>query len=370
MMHTTLNRLLAATLFSVVTAAGAQEAWIIGQSAPLTGSNAAFGKDIHDGALAYFRSVNARGGVNGKNIELITLDDANDRKKAGANTQKLLADGAVALFGYASATLSLDAMPQAEKAGVLFFAPFSGATPVRTGPPVVFTLRASYADELEKMLAFWTGVGARQVVVVHYDDEVGKQNFAVVADYLKKQGKTPQAFSITRNQKLEATDVEKLKALKPDVIINTVLSTPAAVISRNLVASNTMIPMSSLSFVGADQYIKAAGEAGAGVSITQVVPNPTSRQPVVAECAKAMQEAGMTQPMNSAHLESCIGAKVLTEALRRTKKPGDARAVLAAFQSLGRYDAGGFVVSYGSNQNHGSKFVELSMVSRDGKLKN
>lgn len=68
----------------------AQDVWVVGQSAPLTGSNAAFGKDIRDGALAYFKSVNARGGVGGKNIELVTLDDANDRKTAGANTQEQL----------------------------------------------------------------------------------------------------------------------------------------------------------------------------------------------------------------------------------------------------------------------------------------
>ena len=78
----------------------------------------------------------------------------------------------------------------------------------------------------------------------------------------------------------------------------------------------------------------------------------------------------MTQPMNSTHLEACIGAKVLTEAMRRAKKPGDARSLLAAMQNLGRYDTGGFVVNYAPGQNHGSKFVELAMVSRDGKLRN
>ena len=106
------------TLVAAATMAHAQDAWVVGQSAPLTGSNAAFGKDIRDGALAYFKLVNARGGAGGKPIELVTLDDANDRKTAGANTQKLLtANNAVALFGYASATLSLDAMPQADKIG-------------------------------------------------------------------------------------------------------------------------------------------------------------------------------------------------------------------------------------------------------------
>jgi branched-chain amino acid transport system substrate-binding protein len=68
----------------------AQDVRVIGQSAPLTGSNAAFGKDIRDGALACFKSVNARGGVGGKNIELVTLDHAKDRKTTGANTQEQL----------------------------------------------------------------------------------------------------------------------------------------------------------------------------------------------------------------------------------------------------------------------------------------
>ncbi len=349
----------------------AQKAWVVGQSAPLSGGNASFGRDIQDGAQAYFKSVNARGGVGGLPIELVSLDDKNDRKLAGANTQKLLeTNDAVALFGFASATLSLDAMPQAEKAGVLFFAPFSGANPVRKASPVVFTLRASYGDELEKMLAFWTGLGIKQVVVVHYDDEVGKQNLAVVTDYLAKQDKKPAAFALQRNAKVSEAQVSQLLQLKPDVIINTVLSGPASEISKQIVAQGKFIPTSSLSFVGAQQYIEAAAEAGAGVSISQVVPNTSSSLPVVKECAKVLKDAGVKQAMNSTHLESCIGAKVLTEAMRRSKKPGDAKSLLAAMSSLGSYDTGGFTVSYTTSQHHGSKYVELGMVTRDGKLRN
>ncbi len=352
-------------------ASHAQKAWVVGQSAPLSGGNAAFGRDIRDGAAAYFKTVNAKGGVGGLPIELVALDDKNDRKQAGVNTGKLLGENnAVALFGYASATLSLDAMPQAEKAGVLFFAPFSGANPVRKPSPVVYTLRASYGDELEKMLAFWTGLGAKSVAVVHYDDEVGTQNLAVVVDYLAKQGKKPTAFSLQRNAKVSEAQVGQLLALKPDVIINTVLSGPASEISKQIVAQGKFIPTSSLSFVGAQQYIEAAAESGAGVSISQVVPNAGSTLPVVKECAKALKDAGISQVMNSAHLESCIGAKVLTEAMRRSKKPGDAKALLAAMGSLGSYDTGGFTVSYTASQHHGSKYVELGMVTRDGKLRN
>ncbi len=352
-------------------AAQAQNAWIVGQSAPLSGSNAAFGKDIRDGAQAWFKAVNAQGGVAGAPIELVTLDDQNQRKTAGENTTKLLQTrGLVALFGYASATLSLDAMPQAEKAGVLFYAPFSGANPVRKPSPVVYTLRASYGDELEKMLTFWTSLGMKQVVVIHYDDEVGVQNFGVVNEYLVRQGKTPRAFALQRNAVIDAAKMNDLIALKPEVIINTVLSGPAAEISKQLVARGQFVPMSSLSFVGAQQYITAAGDAAAGVSISQVVPNTTASLPVIRECSKALQDAGITTPMNSTQLEACIGAKVLTEAMRRSKKPGDARALLATLRNLGSYDVGGYTVHYGPEQNHGSKYVELAMVTRGGKLRN
>jgi len=351
--------------------AQAQSAWIVGQSAPLTGSNAAFGNDIRDGALAYFKQVNAQGGVAGAPIELVTLDDQNQRKTAGENTTKLLQTrGLVALFGYASATLSLDAMPQAEKAGVLFFAPFSGANPVRKPSPVVHTLRASYGDELEKMLTFWTSLGMKQVVVVHYDDEVGVQNFGVVNEYLVRQGKTPKAFSLKRNAVIDSAKMNELVALKPEVIINTVLSGPAAEISKQLAARGQFVPMSSLSFVGAQQYITAAGDAAAGVSISQVVPSTTASLPVVRECAKALQDHGITTPMNSTQLEACIGAKVLVEAMRRSKRPGDAKALLATLRNLGSYDLGGYTVQYGPEQNHGSKYVELAMVTRGGRLRN
>lgn len=348
----------------------AQTSWVVGQSAPLSGSNAVFGKDIRDGALAYFRMVNAQGGINGVPIELISLDDQNQRKIAGENTTKLLQNrNLVALFGYASATLSLDAMPQAEKAGMLFFAPFTGANPVRKPSPVVHTLRASYGDELEKMLSFWTGYGVKQVVVVHYDDEVGLQNFGVVKEYLARQGKQPLAFALERNAKIDESRFGQLLSLKPEVIINTVLSGPAAEISKRLVAQGLFIPMSSLSFVGAQQYIDAAGDAGAGVSISQVVPNTSASLPIIRECDKALEDMGVKN-MNTTHLEACIGAKVLTEAMRRSKKPGDHKALLAALRNLGSYDTGGFTVTYGPDQNHGSKYVELGMVTRGGKLRN
>ncbi len=350
-------------------AAQAQDKYVVGQSAPLTGGNAKFGIDIRDGAQAYFAMLNAKGGVNGTPIELLSIDDKNDRKTAGANTKTLLENkNLVALFGYGSATLSLDAMPQAEAKGVAFFAPFSGANPVRTNSPVLFTVRASYGEEMEKMLNFWTSLGFKRVTVMHYDDEVGKQNLEVVTQYLKKINLVPKALSIKRNATLGKPEVEALIAQQPEVLITTVLSGAAAAIQKEMVGMGRMLPTSSLSFIGADQFVKAAGEAAAGVSIGQVVPNPNSSMPAVRECAKALEAAGSKTPMNTTQLEACFAAKILAEGIRRAGKSVNAKSVLQSLSTLGSYDLGGFSVNFSPESHHGSKFVELAMVTRDGRL--
>ena len=364
-----LSTALAVALSGAHLGAQAQNKFLIGQSAPLSGSNSKFGTDIRDGAQAYFAMVNAQGGVNGGKIELISIDDKNDRKTAGANAKTLLeTKDMVALFGFASATLSLDAIPQAEAKNVAFFAPFSGANPVRVKSPVLFTVRASYGEEMEKILNFWTSLGFKRVSVMHYDDEVGKQNLEVVTAYLKKIDLVPAALSLKRNAAVGKVEMDALLAQQPDVLVNTVLSGAAAQMQKELLANGRMLPTSSLSFVGADQYVKAAGEAGAGVSITQVVPNPTSTIPVVRECAKALEAAGSKTAMNTTQLEACFGAKILIEGIRRAKKPVNAKSVLAALADLGTYDLGGFSVTFDSGAHHGSKFVELARVTKDGRL--
>lgn len=360
-------------LMALLAAAGAAQAqgdkWVIGQSVPLTGGNAKFGQDIRDGANAWFAHVNAKGGVQGKAVELVSMDDKNDRKTAGANAGVLLENrDLLALYGFASATLSLDAIPQAEKKGVAFFAPFSGANPVRTNSPVIFTVRASYGEEMEKMLNFWTSLGLTRVTVIHYDDEVGKQNLEVVTQYLKKSNLAPQALPLKRNVAITKAEIQTLLAQNPQFLLNTALSGAAAQIQKELVGMGRIIPTSSLSFVGADQYIAAAGTASAGVSIAQVVPSPNSSMPAVRECAQALDTAGVKGPMNTTHLEACFGAKVLVEGIRRARKPVTRQSLLESLANLGSYDLGGHRITFGNGLQHGSKFVELAMVTREGKL--
>jgi ABC-type branched-subunit amino acid transport system substrate-binding protein len=343
---------------------------LVGQSAPLTGSNAEIGKDIRAGALAYFQKVNEAGGVNGRQVELITLDDKNDRKTAGRNAVKLVnEEGVVALFGFASTTLSLDAMPIVKEKHVPFFAPFTGADAIHKQGPYVFVMRASYEDELIKILDHWESLGADRVTVLHYDDEIGNANYRTVERIMAKAGKKAVSVKIERNKPVGPADMQRIIAADPQVLIITTLYGPTAQLIKMLRQSNHPYNMTALSFVGPSQLAKAAGTDAAGVSVAGVVPPPAKTVlPIVRECGEAIRKAGIPE-LNYTNLESCIAAKVLVEAMRRAGREVTRETLYKGFNALGQYDTGGYVVHFGPNERHGSSFVELAVISKGGQFR-
>jgi branched-chain amino acid transport system substrate-binding protein len=363
-------RFLAAALLLAPLAAAAAEKILIGQSAPLTGSNAEIGKDIRDGALAYFKRVNEAGGVNGRQIELISIDDRNDRKTAGANAVKLVNErNVIALFGFASATLSMDAMPVVKEKRVPFFAPFTGADAIHRQGPYVFVMRASYADELQKILEHWNSLGADRITVVHYDDEIGNQNYATVERIMKAGNKTAVSVKINRNAPVEPAQIQAIVKSDPQVIIATTLYGATAQVLKGLKAAKRPYNMTSLSFVGPSQLAKAAGRDAHGVSVAGVVPPPNKAMvPVIKECGDTMKRAGVPE-LNYTNLEACIAAKVLVEGLRRAGREPTRDSLYRALAGLSQFDAGGYVVRFGPEARHGSNFVELAVIDRNGNFK-
>ena len=340
---------------------------VIGQSAPLTGANAEIGIDIRDGALAWFKRVNASGGVHGKTIEFITRDDKNDRKTAGENAVKLVNEsGAAVLFGFASATLSLDAMPIVNERRVPFFAPFTGADAIKKMGPYVFTIRASYADELERILDHWSHLGISRVTVLHYDDEIGNQNYATVERYMKAAGKQAVSVKIKRNVDVGKDTVDEIIRSDPQVVVVTTLYGPTVQLAKGLRAANKMYSMTTLSFTGPSQLAKAGGQDVEGISIAGVVPAPArSSVPVVRECSEAIKASGV-KDVNYTNLEACIAARILVEGIRRGGKDTSRESIYKGLQALGTYDAGGYVVRFSESERHGSKFVDLAVIGKGG----
>ena len=363
-------RILACTLLVAAAPALAQDI-VVGQSAPLTGGNAELGNDIRKGALAYFKKVNDAGGLPQGRIKLVTLDDRNDTKLSAENTQKLVREhDVVALFGYASSTLSIPAMPAVIENRMPFFAPFTGADTIRKQNEYVYTVRATYQDEIGKIINFWGNLGSTRVTVLHYDDPVGKQNFETVAKVLQKYNRTPVSVAIKRNAEVTDANFKDVVASDPNVLVVTTLYAPAAQMVKKLKAANRATMVTSLSFAGASQLAKALGPDATGVSVAITVPNPRSHSvPVVKECGEAWVAAGEKPPMSVTALESCIAAKVLVEGMKRSGKEVTRASLHRSLSALGRYDAGGYVVDFKPNFRHGGSYVGMALLRPNGEVR-
>lgn len=343
----------------------------IGQSGPLSGANKEFGDDIRNGALAYFNKVNAAGGINGRKLELITLDDANDAKRSGENGRILIEErGVLALFGYASATLSLPALPFAEKNKVPFVGPLTGAEPMRKFNRNVYNIRASYADELEKIVEFYASTGMKKFSVLHYDDAVGKENLAAVEVALSKRGLKPVSVSaVTRNQTDLGDAVSGAVRAIPDVIIATTLYRATADFVKQARKAGSGAQIASTSFVGASALATELGALGTGVVVAQVVP-PYSKSSieVVKEYQAAIEKQLGKKDFSFTSLESYIGAKVLVEGIRRAGANPTRESLLKTLDSVQNYDTGGYVVNFSPSNHNGSRFVELTAISKAGRF--
>ncbi|MBL8381230.1 MAG: ABC transporter substrate-binding protein [Burkholderiales bacterium] len=347
----------------------AAQAILIGQSVPLSGSNKELGEEIRDGALAFFKRVNEAGGVGGRRIELITLDDGNDTKVAAENGRKLIEERDVlALFGYASATLSRPAMPFAEKSRTPFLFPFTGADPMRVFNRVLYNHRASYADELEKIVNHYSVIGVRSFGILYHEDVVGKENLAAVERALAKRGfKASAVIGITRVNPDIAGAVASVTRSKPDVMITTTLARPNADFIKGARAANPGMQFVSNSFPGPNVLMRMLGKDGVGVTIAQVVPPVTNRLiPIVAEYQAAFEKSSGTKNFGATSLEAYIAAKITVEAIRRA---GPARvtreSLMSALDAMKSYDVGGYVVGFSSDNHNGSSFTELTVINRN-----
>jgi ABC-type branched-subunit amino acid transport system substrate-binding protein len=348
-------------------AGGQGEEIVVGQSVALSGPDADIGRDMRDGALAVFKQVNASNAL-GHPIRLVTMDNSNDRQRALDNTKRLLeGENAAVLFGYNSATNSLDAAALAAQNDMLFFAPFSGSVKLRASPNV-YTIRASYKDEVARIIEAKHSVGADKAVVLYYDDEVGHGNFETVASAFADAGlPKPAGVAVKRGAALpEATVADVLKT-QPHYVLATTQYSVVSDLLRIAGKSGQPPSVAALSFVNPDELQDSAGALARGVIVSQVIPTPSASNeialPVVRECAEALKALNGAK-LDYTSLESCIAAKVLVAAIRHAGAKPTREAILHAMASLGRVDLGGYALNFTPPARQGSSWVELTMLSR------
>ncbi|MEO8034979.1 MAG: ABC transporter substrate-binding protein [Acidobacteriota bacterium] len=337
----------------------------IGMSNALSGPTAALGTDMKSGASIYIDKVNAAGGIAGRKIRLLSLDDGYEPPRTAANTRKFVEhDKVFALFGYVGTPTSLAAVPVFSRGKIPFIAPFTGAELLRNPVnPYVFNVRASYFDETEAMVEHLVkDLGVTRIGVFAQADAYGDAGRVGVLRALQKRGiKMAGSGTYTRNTVDVDAAIAALKAAAPQAVIMIGTYKPCAVFIRKSKAAGFTPRFLNLSFVGTEALITELGPDGEGVYITQVMPNHTDVTiPIVKQFRADMQATGKTP--NFTKLEGYVGAVVLVEALKRTN-PLTRESLVGTLERLD-FDLGGMRLIFSPQRHQGSSQVFLTRIEK------
>jgi ABC-type branched-subunit amino acid transport system substrate-binding protein len=367
-------------LASAASAALAVPAWaqatqrpvLLGQSAPFSGPAAQLGDQFKRGALLYFDRLNAKGGINGRVVELRSLDDGYEPDRCKANTEQLINDGAFALFGYIGTPTSLAALPVATAARIPFIAPFTGAQALREPfNRYAFHVRASYFDETVEIVKQVTSVGAKRIGVFYQNDSYGKAGLDGVVRTLGPLGLEPAGLgTVERNAVDVDAAVKSILAGSPDAIVQISAYKSCAAFIRAARKAGFGGTFYNVSFVGTKALADELLGDARGVVVSQVMPYPYSPVSLLSgEYLAAGRATGPKFEPNYNSIEGYVAAKTIAEALRRAGNPPTQDALIGAMESLREFNLGGFYVDFAANKHAGSRFVELTILSGDGKVR-
>lgn len=343
---------------------------VLGQSAAFSGPAMQLGTQFHAGARLWFDQLNAKGGVGGRQVEIRHLDDGYEPDRCVANTEKLIKDEVFALFGYIGTPTSLAALPLATSARVPFIAPFTGAMGLREPfKREAFHLRASYDDETALIVKQLIELSQNRIGVFYQNDAYGKAGLSGVTKALAARQLKPIAEgTVERNSEDVAAAVAKLAKSGAQAIVQIGAYKACAAFIRQAKQAGYGGKFYNVSFVGTQALADELGKDGAGVVVSQVVPSPYNpARPVSREFVAAAKQQGRVQA-NFSSMEGYLAAKLFTEGLKRAGGKPTREALIAALESINE-DFGGYRVSFGPGNHVASKFVELSMLTGDGRVR-
>jgi branched-chain amino acid transport system substrate-binding protein len=343
----------------------------LGQSAPVSGPLARVGIAVRDAALAVFAEINAQGGIGGREIELVTLDDE-DRPERTAVNVKLLASQhqVVALFGFVGAGAHRAGARGAAEEGLPYIAAFSGSQELRSGTlPWIYNLRAGHLDEIEYIARHTHQIGIRRVSLVsEYNSQGWELRDALISSF-EARGDSVASIS--------SVDHEGSKYSLPGAVSSVLAGEPQAILlGADYVASARFVEavrqagftgiFYTLSTVGGNALTDTLGVQAAGLSVTQVVPFPWTSSSLIgrqfqAFCARHKIEASF------ASMEAYLGASLLVDALRRTREVTPAK-LAEALDGLPPREFGGFVGAFYGKARRAPAQVDLTVFTKGGKF--
>lgn len=344
---------------------------LIGQTIGLTGTVAGPVKEMNEGANAYFASVNSAGGIHGRKIELLIMDDKFLPDLAGKNAESLLKkDKVFALFQSRGTPHTAAILPHLATYKAPLVAPSTGGESFHV--PVnkwVFNVRAKYQDEVIKAVEHFNTVGVKNIGLLTYEkeDPLGLDGITGFEKGMAAAKLTPTFIEIfpRLNPDFEAT-AAKLIAAKPQALIIVSSGKNTIEIIKAIRAKGSTMQIMVMSNNASSGFSEALGSAGVGLIMAQITPPPHL---VTSKLGKEFQEAAKATGATTSYaaMEGYVSAKVLGEGLKRTGRKLTRDGFIRALESMQRVDLGGLLITYKDNDHSGSEFIELTLIGKDGR---
>jgi branched-chain amino acid transport system substrate-binding protein len=338
---------------------------VLGQSAALTGVNGKLGQEYGNGAKLHFDSLNAKGGVGGRRIELRQLDDGYNPQQAEANTKKFIEGKVFALFGYYGGACSLAALPIASQAKLPLFAPLSGAQALREPySRYAVHVRASYDEEISALVRHALTTGVSKLGVLYQEDAMGLGGLATAKKAMAAAKLEPSALGkVAANTVDVAAAVTDLVGKQPHGILQLCSFQASAAFIRAARSAGYKGNFYNLSAVGTQSLTDELGPLARGIVVSEVVPYPYR---ALTGLSRDYLAALNGQKPSYLGMEGFVAANVFAEGLRRAGRTLTAESFLTAIEGIRNLNLGGFVLDYGPRINEGSKFVDLVMLDSKG----
>ena len=348
---------------------------VIGQSGAFTGPVAAGPLEFRQGAQVFFDQQNAAGGINGRKVRLVSVDDALNPKKALENANEMLDKypNLLAFFGFVGTGNAMAMIPLIEERQIPYFAPLTGATSVHAKKsPYVFLVRAGYLEEARSITQQLSTIGQNRIAALVLDDPLGKALLVDLQTAAKERGIVlagTQVVGLTADSAVIGKAVDALAALQPDVIVLAGAGRPVVEFLRQAKAKGVTASFYSMSTLSIADISRSLGETARGVVVSQIVPSPLRlKVPIAKEFKAALAAADAAAKPTHRSLEGYIAAKVFSEAVRRAGTGVNRQSLARALEAMKNYDVGGMNLTFSRDNRAGSRYVDLVIISSGGNL--
>lgn len=240
----------------------------IGVLAPLTGNVANFGERFRESVQLYTEQLNAAGGIEGRQVEVLYEDDRNSPKEAASIAQKFAnTPGLVFVIGSFTTTASLAAAPILAEAKIPQISPSSSHPDFPKFSPYQFrqNIRQDKLAPLHAELVLEKLKG-KKVAIPFFQDDWGQVTANLTKTAIEKRGGEVVLIEpIAPNSRDFRPLVSKIKSLNPDVIFLPVHYQEASAFVQQLRQAGVTIPVGAPDPLSNPKFVELAGKDAEGI---------------------------------------------------------------------------------------------------------